>query len=696
MASLVRSLSNKVKKRPADEPTIPTPEQQILEEQSVAIDGDPVVRRSALSEHLMATYYDDVTTAYEGFQRGCRIAGDLPCLGKRGDKIGMYRWLSYNEVRERAHSFGSALVHLGCHPSQRTFVGIQAKNCVEWVLTDLACQMFSMVSVPIYDTHGPDACLFIINHADVETIVCNHTKVPFILKNIKRIPHLKCIIQIGELVKEEERKDAKVSGIELLSFSIAEEIGRKNIKVVNPPKPNDIFTICYTSGTTGTPKGAVQTHSNVIADVSGVIRQYNTCGIDVHFSYLPLAHAYERTGVICMLQSGCRIGFYRGDPQLLFEDIQELKPTFFASVPRIMNKVYDKVMAQVSESKFKSWMFQKGLHAKKADMNKNVFRSNTIWDKVVFKKVQMLFGGRVRAITSGAAPLSPKVMTFFRCAMGDCRIMEGYGQTECTACASLQLPQDMQAGIVGPPLTCNYIKLVDVPEKSYSTKDLKGEVCIKGPNVIPRYHKNPEKTAETLDEDGWLHTGDIGMWLENGALKIIDRKKDIFKLAQGEYVAPGKLENIAQRSPFVAQAFVHGESLKTFVVAILVPDGEVLKKWAAQKNIQGDLKTLCEKEEVRQAVFEDVVRVCKEAELFSFEQVKAVHLHPEAFSVENDLMTATFKIKRPQIIKAFHDVIESLYHEVETKGERPRNEVNLNLEMKGKAGNESNVYTDAR
>lgn len=292
---------------------------------------------------------------------------------------------------------------------------------------------------------------------------------------------------------------------------------------------------------------------------------------------------------------------------------------------------------------------------------RRIIRNDTFVDNLVFKKVREGLGGKVKLMITGSAPLSENVLTFMRCALG-CAVVEGYGQTECVAAACITLEGDFVPGHVGVPSPCNQIKLVDVAELGYFAKNNAGEVCIKGPNVFKGYYKNEEQTKETIDEDGWLHTGDIGRWTDVGTLKIVDRKKHIFKLAQGEYVAPEKIENIYGRSKFVAQSFVHGESLKTCLIGIIVPDPEVLPSEAKNKlNIQGTMEELCKNPEVKKMVLDDMVAVGKEAGLYSFEQVKDIYLSPEMFSVENDLLTPTLKSKRPKLKDYFKPQISDMY-----------------------------------
>ncbi|GLH14816.1 Long-chain-fatty-acid--CoA ligase [Gryllus bimaculatus] len=251
--------------------------------------------------------------------------------------------------------------------------------------------------------------------------------------------------------------------------------------------------------------------------------------------------------------------------------------------------------------------------------------------------------------SAGAARNSPEV------------VVEGYGQTECCAPISLTVQGDHVPEHVGPPVACCCIKLVDVPEMEYYAINNQGEVCVKGTNVFQGYYKAEDKTKETIDSDGWHHTGDVGMWLPNGTLKIIDRKKHIFKLSQGEYIVPEKIENIYIRSQYVQQVFVVGESLKSCIVAVVVPDVEVVKGWAQENHIPGTLSVLCNNPEVKKLIMDDMLGWGKDASLKSFEQVKDIYLHPDPFSVQNGLLTPTLKSKRPQLKAYFKPQIEDMY-----------------------------------
>ncbi|XP_061278839.1 long-chain-fatty-acid--CoA ligase 6 isoform X2 [Bos javanicus] len=702
--------------------------------QSEEVEDSGGARRSVIgdSPELFTHYYDDARTMYEVFHRGLRISGNGPCLGFRNPKQ-PYQWLSYQEVADRAEFLGSGLLQHNCKPCTDQFIGVFAQNRPEWIIAELACYTYSMVVVPLYDTLGPGAVRYIINTADISTVIVDKPqKAVVLLEHVERkeTPGLKLIILMEPF--EEALKDrGQECGVVIKSMQDVEDCGQQNHCDPVPPKPSDLSIVCFTSGTTGNPKGAMLTHGNVVADFSGFLKvtesQWAPTCADVHISYLPLAHMFERMVQSVVYCHGGRVGFFQGDIRLLSDDMKALHPTIFPVVPRLLNRMYDKIFSQ-ADTPLKRWLLEFAAKRKQAEVRSGIIRNDSIWDELFFHKIQASLGGCVRMIVTGAAPASPTVLGFLRAALG-CQVYEGYGQTECTAGCTFTTPGDWTSGHVGAPLPCNHIKLVDVEELNYWTSKGEGEICVRGPNVFKGYLKDPERTKEALDDDGWLHTGDIGKWLpsfedsevlrlelseelwqeaqtdagvateeindshlkghcqwkwghgciqglsqrretnlftseiqrDTGTLKIIDRKKHIFKLAQGEYVAPEMIENIYIRSEPVAQVYVHGDSLKAFLVGIVVPDAEVMPSWAQKRGIEGTYAELCTNKELKKAILEDMVRLGQESGLHSFEQVKAIHIHSDMFSVQNGLLTPTLKAKRPELREYFKKQIEELY-----------------------------------
>ncbi|GAA6222629.1 long-chain-fatty-acid--CoA ligase 1-like isoform X1 [Lates japonicus] len=640
-----------------------------LSMQSVEVPGGDLARRSPLQSgdgHL-AHLYDDGRTLYEFFLRGARVSNNGPCLGSRKPKQ-PYEWMSYREVMERTENLGSAFLHKGHSKTTDPHIGIFSQNRPEWTISELACYTYSLVSVPLYDTLGTEAIAYIIDKASISTIICDVVdKVNLVLDCVKDKTHSVKTIVLMETPSAELVSRGQQAGIHIFSLQEMEAIGKANHHQPVPPQPEDMAVICFTSGTTGNPKGAMLTHGNIVSNCSAFIKMTEsyaqTTSDDVMLSFLPLAHMFERVVEGVMLVHGARIGFFQGDIRRLPDDLNTLKPTVFPVVPRLLNRMYDKIFGQANTS-LKRWLLGFAYRRKEAEMMKGIVRRDSIWDRLIFRKVQASLGGCVRLMVTGAAPISPTVLTFLRAAIG-CQFYEGYGQTECTAGCTMTMPGDWSAGHVGAPLPCNSVKLVDVPEMNYLAVNGEGEVCVKGTNVFLGYLKDPEKTAETIDEDGWVHTGDIGKWLPNGTLKIVDRKKHIFKLAQGEYIAPEKIENVYIRSDAVAQVFVHGDSLQACLVAVVVPDPDFLSGWTKRTlGLEGSYQELCGREEVKAAILEDMLRLGKDGGLKSFEQVKAIYIHTELFSIENGLLTPTMKAKRNELRQHFKPQIEELYAEI--------------------------------
>ncbi|XP_034050388.1 long-chain-fatty-acid--CoA ligase 5-like [Thalassophryne amazonica] len=633
--------------------------------QTLGIKGG--ARKTAILEdnnNLISYYYNDAKTLYENFQRGTRVSGNGPCLGYR--KPGRpYQWLKYRQVSDRAEHLGSGLLHRGLKPNSDTNIGVFSQNRPEWIISELACYTYSMVVVPLYDTLGPEALVFIIDRAEISTVICdNQKKAETLLQHRENgeVPALKTIVIMDPFNSELVERGTKC-GVDILSMQDVEALGKNNLQKPVPPTPEDLSIICFTSGTTGNPKGAMLTHENVVSDAAGVLKTFETtivpCPDDISISFLPLAHMFERVVQTGVYGAGAKVGFFQGDIRLLPDDLKALQPTIFPVVPRLLNRIYDKVQSEAA-TPFKKWLLNFAVERKYSEVKQGIVRKNSIWDKLIFHKVQASMGGNVRIMVTGAAPISPSVLNFLRAVLG-CQIFEGYGQTECTAGCTFTMSGDATSGHVGVPLPCNFVKLVDVEEMNYFASNGEGEVCIKGQNVFKGYLKDPERTAEALDKAGWLHTGDIGKWMPSGVLKIVDRKKNIFKLAQGEYIAPEKIENVYVRSAPVAQVFVHGDSLQSSLVAVVVPDPEILPGFAKKLGLKGSIEELCKNTDIKKAILSDMTTLGKEAGLKSFEQVKDLHLHPEQFTIENGLLTPTLKAKRAELKNLFQPQIDKLY-----------------------------------
>ncbi|TVU50842.1 hypothetical protein EJB05_02233, partial [Eragrostis curvula] len=617
------------------------------------------VYRSARSPLKLISRFPDtpsVGTLHDNFVYAVETFRDCRYLGTRiraDGTVGDYKWMTYREVSTSMTAIGSGLIYHGMLEGAR--VGLYFINRPEWIIVDHACAAYSYVSVPLYDTLGPDAVQFAVNHATVEVIFCVPQTLSSLLSFISQMSCVRLIVLVGGDAANMTPAPAS-TGVQILTFTQLYNQGKMSPQPFRSPKPEDVATICYTSGTTGTPKGAVISHGNLIASVAGASLGLKFNPTDVYLSFLPLAHIYERANQIHLLHCGVAIGFYQGDTLKLMDDLSALRPTLFASVPRISNAVKE-------SGGLKERLFRTAYSAKRQAII-NGRNPSAMWDKLVFNKIKARLGGRVRLMISGASPLSSDVLEFMRICFG-CEIVEGYGMTETSCVISTMDIGDMSIGHVGSPNPSCEVKLVDVPEMNYTSEDQpypRGEICVRGPTIFCGYYKDEVQTREVMDEDGWLHTGDIGLWLHGGRLKIIDRKKNIFKLAQGEYIAPEKIENVYAKCKFIAQFFVYGDSLNSSIVAIIAIEPEVLKAWAASEGIQyEDLKQLCADPRARAAVLADMDSIGKEAQLRGFESVKAVTLVAEPFTMESGLLTPTLKVKRPQAKAYFAKEISDMY-----------------------------------
>ena len=511
---------------------------------------------------------ENALTTWQCFLHGVEVSHADRCLGwRQGDG---YTWLIYDKLYELVKTTARALGN-ETNLKRQSFVGIYSASCPQWIQISLACGSRSLVVVPIYDTLGTSARRYAINEVEMSIIFVDTEKnVNKLLEEAESMPTLKKII-VFTGVSDHVMEQARKQNVELITLKDFYTKNNTDIEPFDPPAPEDLAVILYTSGTTGDPKGVMHTHRSMVASFSAFDCMFGgeVCPelvfrkSEVVLLYLPLAHSYGQLIVTWFLYHGAGIGFHSGDITKLMEDVALLKPTYMPLVPRLMNRLYQKVTATVAESKLRSKIFWYCYKKKRSLLRKGIITKNTIWDKIAFRKLQNLLGGRIWLMSVGSAPVAPEVLEFWRVCFGAC-VLEGYGQTECAAAATFAF--DACGGNVGHPSPCDLIKLADVPELGYLSSDGVGEICIKGDNLMSGYFKQPEKTAEAIDTDGWLHTGDIGKFLpKTGALKIIDRKKHIFKLAQGEYIAPEKIESVYAMCPQISQVYVDGDSLEVFL-----------------------------------------------------------------------------------------------------------------------------------
>ena len=463
--------------------------------------------------------------------------------------FGRYLWKSYNEVYAIVTNLAKCFEELNFCPTIKEDgrivrpLGILCKTREEWVFTWFSTWYLGGCIVPLYDSLSQENIEWIINQCELTTVV---TTTPLLskliqLKTENKVKTLKNLITIEDPTADEIEL-CKKHELQLYKFSECIEIGKKSNIKLNPKVGKDtLATICYTSGTTGNPKGVMLTHKNYVSMIIGVAaqKQVNLQHGECCLSWLPLAHVLEQFVITICVLTGIKIGFYSGDITKLTDDLQELRPQYFGSVPRVFNKIYEKTNKEIAKlSGFKRWFYNKGVAAKLDYLHKTGFNNNAFYDNILFSKIRKLLGGNIIVIFLGGAPISPDVLEMSRIWLC-CFIFQGYGQTETTGPIMVNRFNDLYPCSIGSTLIHAEGKLVDIPEMDYFSTDTtdgkptpRGEIMLRSGAVSPGYWREPKLTRETFTEDGWVHTGDVGKLSPWGNMMIIDRKKNLFKLAQ--------------------------------------------------------------------------------------------------------------------------------------------------------------------
>jgi long-chain acyl-CoA synthetase len=599
-----------------------------------------------------------------------------------------FTWITYEEANELLTNFCLGLNVKNLCPvidiekeGPYRFLGIYSRNKKEWLLSFLGAMKDSITIVTIYETLGDLAVEYILEQTQLTTIVIELKALKKILELAKenKISKLKNLIVIEKEDDEETCKKLEELGLNIYSWEEIVESGKnegQNI-ILNNAKADDICEINYTSGTTGHPKGVKVTHNNIVVGTDvGELIGLNATTKDLYISYLPYAHIMETLIITYAFNHGVPIGIYNGSASKLIEDIQILKPTCICAVPRIFQRIYDAIMQKVnSQPLIIRKIFQKAIQIKMKDYEETGIYKNILFDNLIFKEVRKSLGGRVRFMLVGSAPVDGYLLNFLRCSLS-LEIMEGYGQTEDVAGVLLTNTCDPVPNHLGGPGWWTEVKLVDQPELGYTSKNIdketgksrpSGEICVRGAALFKGYFRDPEKTKEAIDEDGWLHSGDIGMIIpEHGnAIRIVDRVKNIFKLQQGEYISPEKVENIYETCKYIEQIFVYGNSLKNYLVCIVHPKENDIINYLKNKGINdvdiNNCKDYFDNKDLKDEIIKEMDSHGRKFGLKGFELPKKIYLFKDKFSVENQIITPTMKIKRHIAKKIFENQINEMY-----------------------------------
>lgn len=637
---------------------------------------------------------DKIDTLQKVFQYAVQKYSDSYCLGTREvlaeeDEIqkngrifkkyvmGDYNWMTYKEVDIASDHFGNALISLG--QKHKENIAIFAETRAEWMISVQGCFKQNIPVVTLYATLGEEAIAHGINETEVSIVITSHDLLPKFKNILQLTPKVKTLIYMKDQLTKTVTSGYK-DGVEIISFESTLERGSKSkVTERNLPIASDIAIVMYTSGSTGIPKGVNLTHTNLISTLKAFTDAINIdYKKDVFMGYLPLAHVFELLGELACLLCGIRIGY--STPLTMIDtsskikrgtkgDASILKPTVITAVPLILDRIYKGIIEKVSGgTTLQKTLFKFAFEYKRKWMERGF--ETPLLNILVFKKTSALMGGRIRFILCGGAPLSPETHTLIKICLSEV-VQQGYGLTETSSCGSAMSRDDMSTGRVGAPLTVNDFMLVSWKEGNYSITDKpypRGEIIIGGDNISPGYYKNPEQTRKEFfhkNDKWWFKTGDIAELHDDGAIKIIDRKKDLVKLQGGEYVSLGKVESQLKTCPVVDNICIYGNPHHMYTIGLVVPNRQHLMCIAKKLNIEyangTDMEQLFANKTLEKVVLEELAAYGKRNKLEKFEIPTAIMLCTDIWTPDNNLVTAAFKIKRREIYNKYKSKIDRLY-----------------------------------
>ncbi|KAH0481204.1 MAG: uncharacterized protein KVP18_004333 [Porospora cf. gigantea A] len=673
----------------------------------------PVLRRAQFEEELVSSRFHrcdhSIATELDLFEWAVEKYGDNDFLGTRGTD-GKYVWRTYSDVKQLAVACCEGLFRAGLVPvkefSKEEYeqarrirpIGLFFKNREEWYIIEQAANIGGLTLVPLYDSLSPEGVVYIINQTSLAAVAVDSGTVETVLDAVEsmEICPVTSLILL-DIAAPGITKRAKKLGLRLLGFSNLLGLGNlpwkyhsaqypsndttplswePEITTWSAPAPQDVQTICYTSGATARPKGAILTHkvqvSAALGCLNSVFKDENLqlTPDDVHLSYLPLAHSFERLMTKLATLHGMKIGLYSGSPRNIIDDLGELQPTVFVSVPRLLQRIFDGVSAKINSSgPVAAALFNQGLNTKIRQIRKERNFHHGFWDKILFNKIKERISPRLNLILSGAAPLDLALKEKLQAAFS-VHMLEGYGLTETMGCVSIRVPFDSldHLGSLIPSLE---MKLISVPELNYRVTDKDdfglstptGEVLVRGNSVSPGYFCDSDETGRSY-RDGWFCTGDIGT-LENGVLKIIDRRKNIFKLSQGEYVVPEKLELQLSNCNLIESVFLAGRSTESCLVALIVLNENSVKllNWCDKESHVENVQAY--RDDLERLLWLEIRDIETFYEVKGFERVKRFHILTKPVQeYDPQLLTPTLKLRRHLVAKFFQWEIDAMYDDL--------------------------------
>ena len=621
---------------------------------------------------------------------------DRPCLGRRL-KIGenekgepiyekKYTYYTYEEVLNMCRKFAKnlhekkeELITIDSYKNNKfNLVGIFAKNCTEWVVADMGCQMDSVTTATLYATLGQEAFKYICDQTKIKTILVSPDLVKLLCQNKQKfkLEYLTNAILFDLTTNCDSKKELEnLRKAGFTAYSFTEDFLKENKNIKNTDlllsQPETIMTICYTSGTTGDPKGVMLSQKNMISVLETVIRD-SSVPLDengTHISFLPLAHIFERMVISGFMGVAAKVGFISGSVRTtLMEDMSILGPTLLFTVPRVLQTVRKKIFDGFDAlGGWKRRLAYTAYYTKLENYKKYGIITHLIYDKLVFAKIRAMFGNKLKTVLCASAPMPKELADDFKVFLS-IPIIEGLGMTELSGSAFCTNYHDLNNFTAGGVTSGVKMIIKSVPDLGYTIDDMidgincpAGEICLKGPLIFNGYYKNDLENSKAFDEDGYFHTGDVGRifpYYGNG-LKIVDRVKEIFKLSQGEYIIPAKLESVYVKSNFIQQIMIYGNSTMNYILAIICPD-----KQHCARELDITEEELIKDEEnpkLKKLILNDLDRLAIDANFNGLEKVKFILLTFEGFTIQNECMTPTMKIVRKKVEIRYKNRIEKLF-----------------------------------
>lgn len=555
-------------------------------------------------------------------------------------------WRSYTieEAQRIMDRISRALIAMGIQKGDK--IAIASRSCPHWNFIDWSIQQVGAVTVPLYTTISENDYKYNLNHSESKLLFINGNdilrKVQPILSELPMVQKVVSVTPLEGIMSLEEL------------MAMGDSVSHEKLEEVKAGvSPSDLATIIYTSGTTGTPKGVMLSHNNLTSNTKCLGELFNVYPTTRYFSYLPLSHIFERQVVMAYMNRGAVI-HYAESMATILNDIQEVKPNVFTTIPRLLEKIHANVLLQGKKNKgikklIFDWAIQLGYAFDDKHQNKASYRlKRFVADRLVYKKVRKTLGNSIEVIILGGASIQPKISKLLT-AMG-MPVMEGYGLTETSPVIAVNSPVtgNIKIGTVGFPVGNVDVKIAD-----------NGEILVKGSTVMSGYYKSPETTAEVIDSEGFFHTGDLGIIDEEGFLRLTGRVKEIFKTSMGKYVSPALVENKMLESPFINSIVIFGEG-KKFVAALIVPNFEQLRIWCKENQLtfENDQEMVKDRK-VNNKIRKEIDRLNKS--LGDYERVMRFELLPTDWSADKGEITSTMKLRRAVIQEHYKDLIESMF-----------------------------------